>query len=111
MSNKPLLIRLLYFTLIFNLGYSIQGLGQATPDCPEIRIEVQVTNTSDNQNNGMIELKGDDNQKYKVFLLSGDGKNSLEASDKELENLKKGEYNLIVQNGKGCSKLFKIKIG
>lgn len=110
MNCKSLLAKSLSLILLLSLGLSTKALAQSRRECPEIQIEIQTFNTTNKLNNGRITLKYSDTAKYKIFLLSGNGKNYIDASKTDLENLKKGDYNLIVQDPNGCSKHFKIKI-
>ena len=75
-------------------------------DCGEIKVSAVVTNTTLGNDNGEISLFFEKTiNDYVCFLFASETKdNQLKITESKIKNLKKGVYNLFVQDKKGCSK-------
>jgi len=82
--------------------------------CEEIDAEIQITHTSGGRANGeiLVVFQKKTDGPYTLFLLSENGsrENRLEIKENKVTELKKGEYNLYIQNKEGCTKHIKTKI-
>lgn len=85
---------------------------QVTAECEEIEVKLDITHTSDSKQNGKIVMNFEKPAtSYTCFVFSGaDDNNRLAVKDNEINDLQKGEYNLYIQDKKGCTKhiIFKI---
>jgi hypothetical protein len=83
-----------------------------TVECDEIEVTLDITNTTDNQQNGKIVLNfKKSTPSYTSFIFSGNSQdNRFDIKDNQASDLAKGEYNLYIQNKTGCTKHVKFKI-
>jgi hypothetical protein len=81
-------------------------------ECDEIDVKLNITHTSDGKKNGKIEMNFEKpTTSYTCFIFSGaDNNNRLAVKDNEINDLEKGEYNLYIQDKKGCTKRIEFKI-
>ncbi len=81
-------------------------------ECDEIEVKLDITQTSNNQQNGKIVMNfKKSTTSYTCFLFSGNSQdNRLEVKDNQVSDLAKGEYNLYIQNKSGCTKHVKFMI-
>jgi hypothetical protein len=81
-------------------------------ECDEIDVKLNITHTSDGKKNGKIEMNFEKPAtSYTCFIFSGaDNNNRLAVKDNEINDLEKGEYNLYIQDKKGCTKRIEFKI-
>ena len=120
LRNSCLTFVLLLSGSLLSLGSPFIEKGEKTANslkneqnCEEIEVEIQITHTSNRQSNGEILFVFKTNQEqYTLFIFSGNDsrENRLEIRDYKVTELKKGEYNLYIQNKAGCTKHVKTRI-
>ena len=81
-------------------------------DCDRIKIETEVTHTSGNADNGVINLNIQGvSGKYKIHLIGDSpGKNQLNLKVNQINNLSSGVYDIVLQDPEGCTKAIKVSI-
>jgi len=81
-------------------------------DCEEIEVTLDITHTTDNQNDGKIVMKfKKSTTSYTCFVFSGANQdNRLDVKDNTISDLARGDYNLYIQDKNGCTKHVKFKI-
>lgn len=83
--------------------------------CNELNVELEITAEPSTSlaNKVVLHFESSDYQNFRLFLFSGnnDG-NRLDFIGKEITNLQKGNYTLVIQdkNNQFCPKQFKFKI-
>lgn len=86
------------------LVFQWDSLGQSRGDCEEIKVEVKVTDTNGDKSNGSIEITSKDQDLTFHLLEVGSPKsNRLNIKSNHIENLSKGEYELIVTGKEGSN--------
>lgn len=110
---------LLFGSATISFGYDIDltklAKSEFNPilaECDEIEVQLDITNTSGNQQNGKIVMNFKKSTiSYTSFIFSGNSQdNQLEVKDNQVSDLAKGEYNLYIQNKSGCTKHITFKI-
>jgi len=89
--------------LLFSGLLLVSTLFPAVTDCDSIQLDLQVTHTSDGNNDGKIEVSVEKGQApFKVYLFADKrSDNLLDVKFKDLKNLKAGNYLLLVQDSGG----------
>ncbi len=101
---------LIGLTGLFLFSFSSQKELAVQP-CKQPEVKHTIKHTTGNLENGEVTLEfSDAGSNYTYFLFSGDGANRLEGKESTINNLKRGDYNLYVQNAEGCTKHIKFKI-
>lgn len=100
---------ILYIATLLSINASALSV---TNDCPEIKVTATISNTTGGKNDGEIVLSFEKaNENYTFFLFASEtGENQLKITDPNIKGLKRGVYNLYVQDKKGCTKRLIITI-
>jgi hypothetical protein len=88
---------------------------KAQTACSEIKVDVRVTQTTNDQSNGNIALVfSDDSAEFDIHIFEPHGKRKLNLREKKFENLKKGKYLIIVtarsETSNYCPKKIEVTI-
>jgi hypothetical protein len=97
---------LLFSILIVSLSVP---KGLAAADCPEIKPEAAIKHTTSGLDNGEVAISIENKDQYTVFVFGPD-ENRLNLKEFKIIGLKRGDYNIVVQDKKGCNKRLSIKI-
>jgi len=103
------------FALLFFCVASIPVFSQSSPrtDCPEVKVEAEITHTSGGNDNGKIVLKFDnaaDAEKYLIILTCAGCSEAKKAEDLAFNNVKAGHYDIYLVDKQGCSKQLSIQL-
>lgn len=101
-----------YSLLIALISLALFSFSEPTTQpCKQPEVKHSIKHTTGNLENGEVTLEfSGTSVNYTYFLFCGDGTNRLEGKESTIKDLKRGEYNLYIQNAQGCSKHIKFKI-
>ena len=101
-------------TMLTVLSYSSKA--QTNQDCLEIKVKIEITDTSNGLKNGSIKVvNNDSDQEIRLHLLKvgAPRKNQLNLESLEIADIEKGDYDLVIteESGKNyCPKRERIKV-
>jgi hypothetical protein len=119
LKSTALIVTFLFGSISMAMGITMKAVNfncgqpaQVTTECDEIEVKLETTNTSEGKQNGKIVLNFENSTtSYTCFIFSGaDNSNRLAVKENEIKDLAKGEYNLYIQDKKGCTKHLEFKI-
>jgi hypothetical protein len=102
------------FVLFLAIFFYTQS-GWAQRSCEEIKVTVEIFPTSEGKDNGKIQLKFNSNESlFHIHLFQAGHETKLKLNKKDIENLKKGTYRIVI-TGKNedsvyCPKQFEVNI-
>jgi hypothetical protein len=93
--NSSVLLRC-FLSLVLLFLFSFQGIAQAN-SCEQIQVKVTVVHSTEGKDNGQIHLSFEkDTRFFNIHLLKTSKDYKLNLNKTDIENLKKGNYTIVV---------------